>query len=110
MAGGTLLRDTILQALCTLYLTTNQAREVAATPVNALAAAVATFTFVAHTAAELFDEEMEVNTHHSRLTQAWAFLPLSPNSPSGTCSIACQNPQEGPLPRTSDGGAKDTPP
>jgi hypothetical protein len=56
MAGGTLFRDTILQAICTPYPTTKQAREVACVLVNDLAAVVANQTFVAHTAAELSDE------------------------------------------------------
>ena len=81
LAGGTLLRDTILQAICTTYPSAKQTREVAAILVNDLAAVVATHTFVAHTAADLTDEEMEVNTHHSRFTQARAFLHLSFHSP-----------------------------
>ena len=56
MAEGTLLRDTILHALCIPYPTTKQAREATATLVNDLAAAVATQTFVAHTTADLSDE------------------------------------------------------
>ena len=92
LAGGTLLRDTILQALCTPYLTTKHAREAAGRLVNHLATVVATQTFVAHTAADLSDEEMEVTIHPSHPVQAWAYFPLSP---SGTCSITCLNPTRG---------------
>ena len=77
LASGTLLRDTVLIALCTPYPTAKQVRNAAATLVNALAAEVATQMCVDHTAADLNDEEMEVNIHHFRFTQAWAYFPLS---------------------------------
>ncbi len=62
MAGGTLLRDTILHALCTPFPTVEQTKEVAATLVNALEAVVTTQTLIDHTTADLEDEEMEVTT------------------------------------------------
>ena len=40
MSEGTLLRDTILQALCTPFHTTKQIREAAVTMVNVVALAV----------------------------------------------------------------------
>jgi hypothetical protein len=95
MAGGTLLRDTILQALCTPYPTTKQAKEVAGKLVNDLAQAVATQTFVAHTAADISDEEMEVNIHPSHFVQAWAYVPLSSHSLNETCPFTGLNPPRG---------------
>jgi hypothetical protein len=92
LTGGMLLRDTVLLALCTPYPIAKHVREAAAILVNALAAAMATQTFVDRTAADLLDEEMEVNIHHSRFPRAWAYLPLFSHSPSGTCSIPCLNP------------------
>ena len=62
MSEGTLLRNTILRALCTPFPTTKQTKEAAATLVNAVAAVVTTQTFIAHTAVDLDDEEMEVIT------------------------------------------------
>jgi len=53
LAGCTLLRDTVLQALCTHYPTTKHSNEAACKLVNDLAAAVATHTFAVHTAADL---------------------------------------------------------
>ncbi len=77
LSGGTLLRDTILQALCTFSPTAKQTREAAATLVNVVAAAVSTQTFLAHTAVDLDDEEMEVNTpySHYNLTRAQPLFP-----------------------------------
>jgi hypothetical protein len=48
-----------MQALCTSFPTAHHTREAAATLVNAVAAALTTQTFIAHTAADLEDEEME---------------------------------------------------
>ncbi len=79
MAGGTLLRATILQALCTSYPTPKQVREAAVTLVNALAAAVSTQAFIAHTAEDLDDEEMEVTNPHSHHTQTCAYPFFSPH-------------------------------
>ena len=91
LAGGSLLRDTILHALCTPYPTAKQAREVATVLVNALAAVFATQTFVAHTAPDLSVEDMEVSIHPSHFIQARAYLPLFSHSSSGTCPITCLN-------------------
>ena len=38
---------------------------------------------------------MEVNIYHSHFAQAWAYLPLSSHSPSGTCPITCLTPPRG---------------
>ena len=56
LAGGTLLRDIILQALCTPYPTSKQAREAVGKLVDDIAKVVATQTSVAHTVADLLDE------------------------------------------------------
>jgi hypothetical protein len=85
LAGDTLLRDTILQALCTPFTTTEQTKEVAATLVNAMAAVVTTQTFIAHTAEDLEDEEMEVTTPHSHYNLARSYPLLSSHSPNRTC-------------------------
>ena len=69
LAGGTLLRETIMQSLCTPYPTTKLAREVAGKLVDDIAKTVVTQTFVAHTAADLSDEEMEVAPCPSHLDQ-----------------------------------------
>ncbi len=63
--------------------------------VNALAAAVSTQTFIAHTAEDLEDEEMEVTIPHYHHNQAWAYPFLSSHSPSGTCPTPSLNPLGG---------------
>ena len=63
--------------------------------INALAAAVTTQTFIAHTAVDLEDEEMEVTTPHSHYTQPWAYSLLCSHSPNGTCPSSCLNPPGG---------------
>jgi len=84
LAGGTPLRDTILQALCTPYPTTKQEREATDKLVEDIAKAVATQTFVAHKAADLPDEEMEVIPHPSHFVQVWSYLPPPPLTPWNT--------------------------
>jgi hypothetical protein len=78
LSGGTLLRDTILQALWTAFPTATHTKEAAATLVGAVAAAVTTHTFLAHTATDLDDEEMEVTTPPSPYnpTRAHPLFPL----------------------------------
>ena len=63
--------------------------------VDDLAQAVATQTFVAHTAAGLSDEEMEVIIHPSHFVLVWAYLPPSSHSLSGARSITGLNPPRG---------------
>ena len=62
LAGGTLLRDTIMQSVCTRYPTTKSAKEVAGKLVDDIAKAVVTQTFVHHTAADFFDERGDEST------------------------------------------------
>ena len=111
LAGGTPLRNTIMQALYTPYPTTKHEREVVGILIIDLAAAVETQTFVAHTAAELFDEEMEVTIHPTHFVQAWAYLPLSPQSHTrGHAPSHAYTLHVGHLSRTSNGGAEATHP
>ena len=74
-----------MQALCTLYPAAKHAREAAGKLFDDIVKAVATQTFVAHTAANLSDEEMEVIPHPSRFVQVWSYFPPPPpRSPWGT--------------------------
>jgi len=67
-----------MQALCTLYPAAKHAREAAGKLFDDIVKAVATQTFVAHTAANLSDEEMEVIPQPSRFVQVWSYFPPPP--------------------------------
>ena len=89
LARGTLIQDTIIQSLCTPYPTAELAREAANKLVNDIAKAVLTQIFVAHTAEDLSDEEMEVTfrASHSDHTRSHFYLPVQspcgPRCPTG---------------------------
>ena len=54
-----------MQSMCTPYPTSKSAREAAGKLIDDIAKAVVTQTFVAHTAADMSDEEIEVPPHPS---------------------------------------------
>jgi hypothetical protein len=85
LAGGTLLLETIMQSLYTPYPTAKLARDAADRLLNDIAKAVVTHTFVAHTAADLPDEEMEVLPHPSRFGHIQSYFQPLGHSLHGSC-------------------------
>ena len=69
-----MLWDTIVQSMCTPYPPAKSAREAAGELADDIAKAVVTQTFVAHTAANLFDEEMDVLPHPSHFGHVRFYL------------------------------------
>ena len=67
--------------LCTPYPTAKSAREAAGKLVDDIAKAVVTQAFVAHTADDLSDEEMEILPHPSRFGHIRSYSPPPGHSP-----------------------------
>jgi len=63
-----------MQSLCTPYPTAKSAREATGKLVDDIAKAVVTRTFVAHTAEDMSEEEMEVPPHPSHFDHIWPFF------------------------------------
>ena len=61
-----------MQSLCIPYPTAKLAREAACKLVDNIAKAVLTQTFIAHTVADLSDEEMEVTSYASHFDHIWS--------------------------------------
>jgi hypothetical protein len=100
LARGTLLREAIIHSLCIPYPTTKPAREAAKKLVDDIANAVLTQIFVAQTAPDLSDGEMEVTLCASHLDNIWSHIHLPDHSPCGSrCPRSLPSHGEPPLGR-----------
>jgi len=81
-----------MQSLCTPYPTTKLAREADGKLVDDIAKAVVTHTFVAHTAADLSDEEMELIPHPSHFGHVRCYFQPLGHSFRGSCCPTCMIP------------------
>ena len=74
----------------TPYPSAKLAREVASKLVDDIAKAVTTQIFVAHTATDPSDEEMEIMLGSSHFDHIWTYSHLPGLSPCGSCCPTCK--------------------
>jgi len=96
LAGGTLLRETIMLTICTPYPI---AKSVRAAPVDKIvddiAKAVITHAFVAHMTEDLSDEEIEILPHPSHFGYIRSYSPPLGHSLREPLCITCLIPPQG---------------